>query len=89
VKIKTINVLIDSEYGDTEIHAYFISDNLPATKINESVSEAYTKFRTAVEEIIKLLGLEDLSETEMAMAIENEFWDSHTGVTVEIQRSEV
>lgn len=88
MKIKTINVLVIPEYGDTEIHSYFIADNLPANTINESVSEAFTKFRTSIEEVIEATGLlRDLTEVEMTEAMEKEYWDSGMGTMVEIQRS--
>jgi hypothetical protein len=90
VKIKTINVIVSHNFGDTEIHAYFISDNLPAATINESVSEAYDKFRRSIEEGVKSSNLlRDLTEEEMAAAMENEYWESRFGTVVELKRSEV
>lgn len=88
MKIKTINVIIEKEYEPTEIHSYFIADNLPATKINESVSEAMEKFRTSIENIISEYGLDKITEEEMAEAMENEFWVFDEG-SVDIVRSEV
>jgi hypothetical protein len=92
MKIKTINVVVTQKYGNTEIHSYFIADNLPAETINQSVSEAYEKFRTCIGEAIKATGLlRDLTEKEMADVMEKEYWGSDIGlgVTVEIIRSEV
>ena len=92
MKIKTINVLVTQKYGNTEIHSYFIADNLPAETINQSVSEAYDKFRKCIEEAIKDTNLlRDLTEDEMARAMEQEYWETNIGpgFTVEIVRSEV
>ncbi len=87
MKIKTINVLVTYEYAQAEIHSYFIADNLPAKTVNESIAEAMDKFRTCIEEIIQTLNLKRISDMEMAEAMELEYWDSQTGIEVEIIRS--
>ncbi len=87
MKIKTINVIVTYEYAQAEIHSYFIADNLPANTVNESVAEAVDKFRTCIEEVIETLSLKRISDMEMAEAMELEFWESGTGIEVEIIRS--
>jgi len=91
VKIKTINVVITYDYCKTDIHSYFIADNLPANKVNESVREAMDKFRESIEAVVDALSLtlKPLNEEEMAYAMEREFWDSRHGTVIEIIRSEV
>jgi hypothetical protein len=90
MKIKTINVVVDSDYDATEIHSYFIADNLPAQTINQSVSEAMEKFKWCINEYTKINDMDPLSESEMAEAMENEFWvDSRGNFSVDIIRSEI
>ena len=84
MKIKTINVLVTPEYGDTEIHSY-LGDY---EHVNESMSEAMETFRKCIEEVINASGmLRQLTEEEMTEAMEKGYWNNGIGTMVELEWS--
>lgn len=82
MKISTINVLLTTGYGDSEIHSYDFRKN-----VNLATAQALDQFRRLIEETCDLLSINQLTESQMATAMENEYWDSEKGTFIEVQRS--
>lgn len=83
MKVSTINVLLIPKYGDTEIHSYLYT---PKT-MNRSTAQAMDQFRRLIVSTCDTLSITQLTEEEMAAAMEREYWDSDQGIMIEIQRS--
>jgi hypothetical protein len=82
MKISTINVLVIEKYNGIEIHSYDFRKNP-----NLSTVQALDQFRRLVGETCDSLKIPQLTDKEMAAAMERESWDSHQGISIEVQRS--